>query len=78
MSGGNEGLLFHRAFSSKVDGATHGGRVPFCASAMLSTNIPVVIWKVLHIFCHNDATISCCGTKNFVSLYCSFSFLTTI
>jgi hypothetical protein len=33
---GNEGLLFLRASISKVGGATRGGRVPFCASAILS------------------------------------------
>jgi len=36
MWGGNEGLLFLRASNNKVGDATRGGRVPFCACAMLS------------------------------------------
>jgi len=41
---GNEGLLSLRASNIKVGDATRGGRVPFCASAVLSIKMSSARW----------------------------------
>ena len=57
VSPGNEGLLLLRVSNNRVGDIMHGGRDPFCASAMLSTRMSSVHWmacdvsKALAIWC---------------------------